>query len=90
MTGSTVVQEAIGALLDGTDLSRDRAHHTMDAVMDGEATQAQIAGLLVTFARQGGAAEEITGFAEAMRARVVPVTPRGRRSSTWWGPGATG
>ncbi len=76
VSGSTVVQEAIGALLDGTDLSRDRARLTMDAVMDGEATEAQIAGFLVALRAKGETAEEIAGFAEAMRSRVVAVTPR--------------
>ena len=74
MTGSTVVRDAIAELLEGNDLGLERARLSMDAVMDGDATAAQIAGFLVALRAKGETADEIAGFAEAMRARVVPVT----------------
>ena len=66
---------AISKLLDGNDLSREDARAVMNAVMSGEATPAQIGGLLVALRAKGETAEEITGFAEAMHEHVVPVRP---------------
>ena len=45
-------------------------------VMAGEATEAQIADLLVALHDKGETADEIAGFAEAMREHVVPVRPQ--------------
>jgi anthranilate phosphoribosyltransferase len=71
-----IVGPAIQLLLDGRHLSRADAHALMDSIMDGEATPAQIAGFLVALRTKGETADEIAGFAEAMREHVVPVTPR--------------
>ena len=69
----------IGAVLErliaGEDLSRDDARALMASIMDGDGTSAQIAGVLVALRAKGETAEEITGFAEAMRERVISVTP---------------
>ena len=70
------VQEALARLLDGHDLSRDEARSVMDEVMSGEATPAQIGGLLVALRLKGETADEIAGCAEAMRAHVLPVRPQ--------------
>jgi anthranilate phosphoribosyltransferase len=71
-----IVGPAIQLLLDGRHLSRADAHALMDSIMDGEATPAQIAGFLVALRTKGETADEIAGFAEAMREHVVPVTPQ--------------
>lgn len=71
-----IVGPAIQVLLDGRHLSRADAHALMGSIMDGEATPAQIAGFLVALRTKGETADEITGFAEAMREHVVPVTPQ--------------
>jgi anthranilate phosphoribosyltransferase len=70
------VQKAIARLLDGHDLSREEARAVMNEVMSGEATPAQIGGLLVALRLKGETADEITGCAEAMRAHVLAVRPR--------------
>lgn len=70
-----MIQAAIGRIADGSHLTRDDARAVMAVVMDGEATAAQITGLLVALRAKGETADEITGFAEAMRERVVPVSP---------------
>jgi len=70
-----VIQAAIGRLLDGHDLTRAEAHAAMSSVMEGETTPAQTAGLLVALRAKGETAVEIAGFADALRERVVPVTP---------------
>jgi len=69
------VGSAVQLLLDGRHLSRADAHALMGSIMEGEATTAQIAGFLVALRTKGETAEEIAGFADAMREHVVPVTP---------------
>jgi anthranilate phosphoribosyltransferase len=68
-----VIQEALGDLLEGRDLSRAQARDVMGEIMSGEATPAQIGGFLVALRGKGETADEIAGCAEAMRERVVPV-----------------
>ena len=70
-----MIVSAIAAIADGRDLTRDEARAVMDAIMSGEATPAQIGGLLVGLRAKGETVDEITGFAEAMREHVVAVTP---------------
>ncbi len=70
-----IVGPAIQLLLDGHHLSTDDAHEIMSSIMDGEATPAQVAGFLVALRTKGETADEIAGFAEAMREHVIPVTP---------------
>lgn len=70
-----MIQAALQDLLDGRDLERARAREVMDEVMRGEATDAQIGGFLVALRLKGETAEEIAGFAEAMRTHVLAVRP---------------
>ena len=70
-----MIVAAIAAIADGRDLSRAEAREVMGAVMRGEATPAQIGGLLVGLRTKGETVDEITGFAEAMREHVLPVAP---------------
>lgn len=67
------VRAAIATVIRGGSLSSDEAHAAMSAVMEGEATQAQLAGLLLALRMRGETADELTGFARAMRERVVAV-----------------
>jgi len=53
-------------------LARDEARAVMGEVLRGEATDAQIAALLVGLHMKGETVEEIVGFAEAIRAAAVP------------------
>jgi anthranilate phosphoribosyltransferase len=71
-----VIQQALAQVLDGRDLSRDDARESMNTIMRGEATQAQIAGFLVALRAKGETADEIAGCAEAMRAHVLAVSPK--------------
>ncbi len=67
------VQEALRALLDGADLTREQARSVMGEIMAGDATAAQIAGFLVALRAKGETPDEIAGCAEAMRTHVTPV-----------------
>jgi anthranilate phosphoribosyltransferase len=70
-----VIQQALGQLLDGRDLSREHARAVMGSIMSGEATPAQIAGFLIALRAKGETADEIAGCAEAMREHALPVRP---------------
>src|SRR5205823_10835894 len=61
--------------LDGDDLARGEARAVMNEIMGGQATPAQIGGLLVALRLKGGTVDEIAGCAEAMRAHVLAVKP---------------
>lgn len=65
--------EVIQKLVCGEHLTRSEAREALDILMDGRATPAQIAAILVALRMKGETVEEVTGFAEGMRARSVPV-----------------
>src|SRR5688500_11187643 len=60
-------------VVDRRDLSAAQAEEAMLAVLNGEATTPQLAAFLVALHIKGEAADEIYGFARAMRAKVTPV-----------------
>ena len=70
---SELVRGALATIVDGGTLSMDEAHAAMGAVMDGEATPAQLAAFLMGLRMRGETADELAGFAAAMRDRVVRV-----------------
>ena len=61
----------------GERLGEDEAASAMGAIMDAEATPAQIGALLAAMAARGETEDEVVGFARAMRARAVPLVSRG-------------
>ena len=70
---SETVRAALAAVVEGRKLSMEEAHAAMGSVMDGEATPAQLAALLVSLRMRGETVEELAGFARAMRERVLRV-----------------
>lgn len=67
------IEEALSHVVARRNLSEADAAALMDKVMNGDATPAQIAGLLVALRMKGETGSEITGFARAMRSHVVSV-----------------
>jgi anthranilate phosphoribosyltransferase len=61
------IQEAMGRLIGGSSLSREEAGGVMRHIMEGEATSAQIGGIVTALRMKGETADEIGGFAEVMR-----------------------
>ena len=61
----------------GERLSEEEAGAAMDAIMDGEATPAQIGALLAALAVRGETEDEVVGFARAMRERAAPLRAEG-------------
>lgn len=62
----------------GDDLTMDDMRDAVGAIMDGQATPAQVAALLVALALKGETADEVAGAALAMRAHAIGV-PTTRR-----------
>ncbi|MBC7442929.1 MAG: anthranilate phosphoribosyltransferase [Ramlibacter sp.] len=63
----------ISALLSGEDLSVSDAAWSMEQVMLGEATPAQLAGFLVALRAKGETVDEIVGFRDAILDHAVPL-----------------
>jgi anthranilate phosphoribosyltransferase len=61
------IKTAINEVINCNDLSRTDMHMVMKTIMQGEATPAQIGGLLVALRLKGESVDEITAAAEVMR-----------------------
>ncbi len=70
---SEQVKAALAAVVDGKTLSMAEARGAMGSVMDGEASPAQLAALLVALRMRGETVDELAGFAAAMRERAIRV-----------------
>lgn len=68
-----MLKELLQKVVAGQHLSESEAMQAMEQIMDGRATQAQIAGLLTALKLKGETAAEITGFARVMRSKATPV-----------------
>ncbi|WP_456311797.1 anthranilate phosphoribosyltransferase [Rhodovastum atsumiense] len=67
------LKAVIARLAAGETLSADDAEATFGVIMSGEATPAQIAGILMAMRVRGETVPEMTGAVRAMRARMVRV-----------------
>src|SRR5512141_1666878 len=70
---SALVRAALATIVEGGSLSTEEAHGAMGAVMDGEATPAQLAAMLMGLRMRSETVDELAGFALAMRERVLRV-----------------
>ena len=57
----------------GQNLSRNEAAHFLDALLDSEATDAQIAAALIALKLKGETVEELAGLAQGMRQRAIRI-----------------
>ena len=53
MTGQEIIQVALARLVGGQNLNRVQTYEVMEIIMNGEATHAQIGGLLAAFRYKG-------------------------------------
>ena len=65
------LSDFLARLVRREDLNRDEAFQLLEALLDREATDAQISGALVALAAKGETIEELTGMAEGLRSRAV-------------------
>ncbi len=73
-----MITDAIRTVVERKDLTREEAFAVMDAIMSGQATDAQIAAFLTGLRMKGETVEELTGFARVMREKVSLVKTRAR------------
>lgn len=67
------IKSVIQAVVEGETLPRDVAAQTMDAIMSGDITGAQIGALVTALRMRGESIDEIAGFASAMRDHALKV-----------------
>lgn len=84
------IQDALAALVERTDLSQEDMAGVMRQVMSGEATEAQIGGLLVALRMKGETVYEIAGAAQVMRELAAPVKVSGEHLVDLVGTGGDG
>lgn len=75
---SEVIRDSLERLTAGQSLSEEQAFSLMDAIMGGEATPAQIGGVLLALRVRGETVDEIVGFARAMRHHATAPSIRRR------------
>src|SRR6058998_3984642 len=73
---SPIITEAVRTLVERRDLTRIEAAAAMEAIMSGASTNAQIAAFLTALRMKGETVEELIGFAQVMRAKVVKIRTR--------------
>src|SRR5690242_5934705 len=74
MAHSFTWPETIARLLAGEDLSISEATWAMNAVMEGDVTDAQLAGFLVSLRAKGETVDEIVGFRDAILDHALPIS----------------
>lgn len=77
MTPTAPLRDILLKLCRREDLSRDEAREAFAHIMSGEATEAQIGGLLVGLAAKGTTVEELVGAATVMREKALAVPCEG-------------
>src|SRR4051812_4403484 len=69
------ITPAIDTLASGNDLTTDEAAAVLAVIMAGEASEVQIAAVLVSLRTKGETVDELAGLARTMRALAPPVRP---------------
>jgi anthranilate phosphoribosyltransferase len=68
-----MIRESISKVVGGENLTEAEMEKSMDEIMTGAATPAQIAAFITALRLKGETVDEITGAARAMRARAVKI-----------------
>lgn len=68
------IKQALKVVVSGRDLPEDEMASVMEQIMTGQATPAQIGGLLVALSIKGESVDEIVGAAQVMRRLATPVS----------------
>jgi len=76
-------------LMRGENLSATDASELLDALLNGEATDAQIAGTLIALKAKGETVEELAGLAAGMRRRAISINSSHQRFIDTAGTGSS-
>ncbi len=71
-----MIREAIGKAVAKEDLTEREMMEVMDEVMEGEATDAQIASFITALRLKGETVQEVTGAARVMRRKATRIDAR--------------
>ncbi len=71
-----MLRRFIAKVAEGQDLREEEAAQAMAHIMEGEGLPTQIASFLTALRMKGETIQEITGFAQTMRARAVRIRAR--------------
>lgn len=71
-----MIQEAISKLIRKRDLVQGETQQVMNEIMEGKATDAQIAGFLVALRNKGETVNDITACARIMRQKSHSINPK--------------
>jgi len=83
------LKQFLPRLMRGESLSRAEAAEFLEALLNPEATDAQIAATLIALKVKGETFEELAGLADAMRNRAVRITSRHARFIDTAGTGSS-
>lgn len=83
------MKEYIEKCLAGSDLTADEAAGALDRIMTGQATDVQIAGLIIALRAKGESVDEILGFARTMRAHAIRIVVEDPDAIDMCGTGGT-
>ena len=72
-TAAETARKALHKILDGQTLTREAMREVVEAFMTGDCPETLIAGILVALRQRGEEVAEITGAAEALRARAAHI-----------------
>jgi len=70
------ITEGISKVVEGQHLDRSEAESLMDEIMNGKATDAQIASFLTALRMKCETVDELIGFAKVIRAKASPIRTR--------------
>ena len=71
-----MIQEAISKLVNKQSLTQNQAEQVMNQIMDGKATDAQIAAFITALRLKSETIDEITAFAKIMREKSQTIRPK--------------
>jgi len=70
-----VIQQAIASLVEGKNLSSEEVDSSIEEIISGQATPAQVGGFLVALRGKGETAGELAAFATAFRRHSLRIRP---------------
>ncbi len=70
-----IIKKALKTVIEKKDMSGDEAFNVMNEIMEGRATEAQIASFITALRLKGESLDEITAFAKVMRDKSVRIKP---------------
>jgi anthranilate phosphoribosyltransferase len=85
-----MIKETIAKAAEGQDLTQEEMEGTMEEIMTGHATPAQIGSFITALRIKGETVEEITGAATVMRAKAVRIDLNGDTLLDTCGTGGDG